>query len=225
MAEETRQDLKVVGNSATAGGQYRHVKITGECIMSGDVECERLACTGDGTVRGMLKTEELSLTGDLNVAGRLDAKKIRGTGDLVVDSSVCGEDIRFTGNIEVQGDCESGLMDVNGVCRVQGLLSAEQLKLKMFGPCYAREIGGGTLDVKRSKGSFWKHLFGQGSPIVLRAELIEGDVVELDYTSAALVRGKDVVIGPGCEIGRVEYWGTLEVHKEAIVNEQIRLSV
>jgi len=223
VTEGTKQDLKVVGNSSCAGGQYRRVKITGECVIAGDVVCERLSCTGDATVHGNLQAEELSMTGDMQITGHLDVRKIRGKGDLAIDSRICGEDISFSGNLEVQGDCESGLLEVNGGIQVQGLLSAERLQLRMLGPCQAREIGGGNLDVKRSKGTIWKQLFGQDSPVVLQAELIEGDVLSLDYTKAGVVRGKDVVIGPGCEIERVEYWGNLEVHPEASVKEQIYL--
>jgi len=224
VTEESKQDLKVVGNSSCAGGQYRRVKITGECAIAGDVECEKLSCTGDAAIHGNLLTGELSMTGDMQITGDVNAKKIRGKGDLVIDSRICGEEIRFTGNLEVQGDCESGLLEVNGGIQVQGLLSAERLQLRMLGPCQAREIGGGNLDVKRSIGTIWKQWFGQDSQVVLLAEVIEGDVLNLDYTKAGIVRGKDVVIGQGCEIGRVEYWGSLEVHPEASVKEQICLS-
>lgn len=224
MAEGTKQDLKVVGNSSCAGGQFRQVKITGECDITGDVECERLACTGDATIRGNLQTDELSLTGDIRITGSVGARKVSGTGDMVIDSGICGEEIRFTGNLEVQGDCESGSLEVRGGIYVQGLLSAERLQLRMLGPCQAGEIGGGNLDVKRSKGMIWKNLFAQNSQVILQAELIEGDVLSLDYTKSGVVRGKDVVIGPGCEIERVEYWGKLEVHPEAIVKERIRLN-
>lgn len=223
VAEGTKQDLKVVGNSSCAGGQYRRVKITGECTIAGNVECEKFSCTGDATVHGNLQTEELSMTGDMQITGDVEAKKIRGKGDLAIDSRICGEDVSFSGNLEVQGDCESGFLEVYGGIQIQGLLSAERLQLRMLGPCQAREIGGGDLDVKRSKGTIWKQLFGQDSSVVLHAELIEGDVVSLDYTKAGVVRGKDVVIGPGCEIERVEYWGKLEVHPEASVKEQIYL--
>lgn len=100
VTEGTKQDLKIVGNSSCAGGQYRRVKITGECVIAGDVVCERLSCTGDATVHGNLQAEELSMTGDMQITGHLGVRKIRGKGDLAIDSRICGEDISFSGNLE-----------------------------------------------------------------------------------------------------------------------------
>jgi hypothetical protein len=57
---------------------------------------------------------------------------------------------------------------------------------------------------------------------VLYADQIEGDKVELEHTEAGVVRGNHVKIGPGCEIGRVEYRDKLEVHKGSTVKEKVQ---
>ena len=58
---------------------------------------------------------------------------------------------------------------------------------------------------------------------VLEAELIEGEEIDLQATKAGVVRGRNVVIGPGCEIERVEYSGSLMVAPEAKVGEQVKV--
>ncbi len=52
--------------------------------------------------------------------------------------------------------------------------------------------------------------FSIGRTPSLRTNSIEGDRVELEYTTAMVVRGKEVIIGEGCKIDRVEYTETFQ---------------
>ncbi|TFE24298.1 bactofilin [Cohnella luojiensis] len=222
MTEENVRDLKMVGTTTSAGGRFRNVKLTGESVFSGDVDCFKLANTGEFIVNGSLRAIELKITGECKVQGSLQALSARGRGELMVSSGVRGENIKFTGSIEVGVDCEAGTLEVDGAINVAGLLSADWLELNMYGPCRAREIGGTTLLVKRSKATKLLNLLKSSGQAKLTADQIEGDKVELDHTEAGVVRGNNVKIGPGCEIGRVEYRDTLEVHKSSVVKESIR---
>ncbi|MFD0675060.1 bactofilin [Cohnella sp. GCM10027633] len=221
MNELRLPDLKIMGESTSNGGRFRNVRITGECVFHGDVDCTKLACTGNATVQGNLRAEELKLTGRCDL-GSIDAGIVTGRGELAVSSRLRGEHIKFTGHIEVDGDCEAGALEVGGAFTVNGLASAERLELRMYGPCRAKEIGGGTITVKRSRASTLVHLFSPDSAGDLTADSIEGDEVSLQHTKAGIVRGNRVTIGPGCEIGRVEYAKTLDIHKNAKVGEVIR---
>ncbi|MCL0069946.1 hypothetical protein M1O56_05235 [Dehalococcoidia bacterium] len=58
---------------------------------------------------------------------------------------------------------------------------------------------------------------------ILETELIEGDEILLEWTRAKTVRGKQIVIGEGCEIERVEYSESLEVDESARVGERVKL--
>ncbi|MCD9023884.1 hypothetical protein [Cohnella silvisoli] len=223
MAEEFRRDLKMVGETTSAGGKFRNVKIMGESVLSGDVDCIKLSCTGEITVNGGLRALELKLTGECDVKGIVHAVKIGGRGELDVLSGIRAEDIKFTGNVKTKGDCEAASFEVFGAFQIDGLLSAEKLEVSMYGPCVAREIGGGTLRFKRSKATVFKRLINSEDVAALSAQSIEGDVVDLEHTSASLVRGNNVKIGSGCEIDRVEYRDTLDIHKSAIVKEKIKI--
>jgi cytoskeletal protein CcmA (bactofilin family) len=225
VAEAIRRDLKVIGETSSAGGQFRHIKVTGECKFKGDVDCNKLASMGEVAINGNLRTDELKLTGQCEIKGRLDALTVRGRGELKVSSGMRGENIKFTGNIDTEGDCEAGAFEVSGGFNVRGLLSAESLEIKMFGPCHARELGGGKLRIKRSRTSAIVSLIKLKNlnSAVLNAELIEGDAIDLEYTVAAIVRGNSVTIGSGCQIDRVEYRDSLQVHKSAIVKDKVQL--
>jgi cytoskeletal protein CcmA (bactofilin family) len=212
----------MMGETTSAGGAYRNIKITGESTFVGDVDCIKLQHVGELSIQGNLKTEELKLTGECEVQGNLEASILRGRGEVKVSSGARIENIKFTGNLDAGGDCEAGTLEVDGAFTVSGLLSADSLEVKMYGPCKAREIGGTTLRVKRSRATKLLNFFMTRGDSVLTAEEIEGDVVELEYTSAAVVRGNRVVIGPGCQIGRIEYRDSLHIHKNSTVKENVQ---
>lgn len=201
---------------------FRDIKLTGESVLEGDVDCIKFANTGEVEVNGNLKAVEIKVTGECLIRGRLEAQTIRGRGEFKVSHSVRGEHIKLTGNLETGGDCEVGTCEAEGAFAISGLLSADLLDLKMFGPCKAREIGGTTLQVRRSKASRLLSIFRSSGLGVLTAEQIEGDKVDLEHTVANVVRGNRVTIGPGCEIGLVEYGETLTVHKSATVKKSVK---
>ena len=63
----------------------------------------------------------------------------------------------------------------------------------------------------------------RGAAAELTASSIEGDEIELEDTTADVVRGKRVVIGPGCHIKTVEYIDTLDVHEDAEVEKKTKV--
>lgn len=54
----------------------------------------------------------------------------------------------------------------------------------------------------------------------LIADVIEGDRVYLENTEAAVVRGKEVIIGPGCSIGTIEYENKYECDPHSQIKEK-----
>lgn len=223
MAETARKDMRVTGTSRSSGGAYRRVAITGECVLAGNVDCVALSGTGEIAVEGDLRAGEIGLTGNCAVKGKLQVGRLRGRGGLRAESELRGEALKFTGNVEAGGNCETGSFRLHGAFAVDGLLSADRLEARMFGPCRAREIGGGFISVKRSLSAGVVKTFSRQAAPMLSAELVEGDTVELQHAHVAVVRGRDVTVGAGCEIGRVEYRGKLNVHKRARIGEIVRL--
>ena len=222
MAEQVRKDIRMVGEVSSAGGYYRHVRLTGEATFSGDVDCVKLTQVGELEIGGGLKAGELKITGECDVRGRIDAGAVSGRGNLTTKAGMRADRLKFTGNVETAGDCEAGTFTLEGVFAVSGLLNADSIDIRMFGPCSAREIGGSKVIARKSRTKKLLGLIKADGNCVLNAEQIEGDYVELEHTEAAVVSGNRVEIGQGCRIGRVEYRSELDIHKSAIVNEVVQ---
>lgn len=109
----TRNNLKVVGTTNSAGGFFRDVKITGECHFSGDVDCEKLNVTGNIVVDGSLQMTKMKLTGGMMLKDHLQGNSLRGQGEIKA-ASVKIDDIHVNGNLEIDGDCEGEHLHISG---------------------------------------------------------------------------------------------------------------
>lgn len=225
MTEVIRNPLKIIGETKSAGGFYQNVNITGECQFNSDVDCLKLSLTGELQIAGSLRVQEIKITGECSVNGSFDGLSLRGRGEMKTAAELRADRIKFTGNLDVKGNCEAEEMLLSGTANVDGLLSADRLEISLFAPCFAKEVGGGSIRIKRSKAGAFLNLmkFKDGKSAIFHTGLIEGDSIELQHTRADIVRGGSVIIGSDCEIGTVEYRDTLKIHKNAVVKHQIKL--
>lgn len=234
--------VSIAGAGKVAGGEYHTVKISGSGRVEGNLVAEELRISGAGKVEGAAKVREIVVSGTgkfegpveaetLQCAGvckieaELHAKEVRVSGALKVEGNVKAAYFKASGGIKVEGDLEADLVSLSGKVAVHGLLSADRVEMKLEDTSTVREIGGGTIEVRRRRGGGFLEELGLSflrRPGTLQASSIEGDEVYLEGTQAELVRGKKVTIGPGCRIGRVEYEESLEVHPEAFVGEEVR---
>ncbi|WP_238652926.1 hypothetical protein [Paenibacillus piscarius] len=215
-----RNDLKILGTSSSLGGIFKDVKVTGECVFDGDVDCLGFNLTGEADISGNLRVHTMKLLGECTVKGRVDGNGLRGQGQITAGKGLRVEDVRYNGGMIVTGDCEAEKVQLTGVIEVSGLLNAEALELTLLGPCRADAVGGGTITVKRSRTGA---LLRPGKRISFETRLIEGDRIELQHTQAQIVRGGKVIIGPGCEIDTVEYRDLLEIHASSTVRNPVQL--
>ncbi|MFN7250296.1 MAG: polymer-forming cytoskeletal protein [Anaerobacillus sp.] len=234
-------DLIISGNGSTAGGTFTNVKLNGNGKVNGDIECQSLECNGSSKVEGNVKSKTTNVNGSTKFIGNLTSERVsfsgssRVEGDLTFDyliskgaskvtGGVKGEKMLVEGTIDIGADCEAEEANFQGSFTIDGLLNADKILVSLHGRCYAKEIGGEMINVKKSIGpslgldKFFKILSRD-----LTAEIIEGDVVELEYTKAKVVRGNKIKIGSGCEIELVEYKNQLETSKDAKVNESRKI--
>lgn len=242
MNQEAREALILSGSSETGGGSFTKVEINGSGKITGDVNCESLECNGSAKVYGNIISEYTVVRGSMDIQGDLTSDKIEvhGSSDVNgkaafrdmeikgqarVDQSLKGDHILLEGTIKVKGDCEVESADLKGAFTIGGLLNGDRISIELHGKAKVKEIGGETITVKRSGPSILNldKLIKTWSK-ELQAELIEGDVVKLEYTKAKVVRGNNVEIGPGCEIELIEYRNDLQVSDKAKVNKTENLS-
>lgn len=239
------RNITISGAGRIEGGVYGTVKIAGSGKVVGDLTAEEFKSAGSAKVEGNLKAqkfeaagsfkcegdfevEEGEAAGSFKVTGRIKAKELKLAGSAQA-KSITGGYLRAGGAISVQENVEVETFRLIGAFEVGGLLSADRVEVELEGRARAHEIGGEKIVVRAGQkgwGGFFSGalglLFGHTAPKELVVETIEGDEVELEATTAKLVRGGKVKIGKGCHIERVEYTESLEVAPGSVVKEEVR---
>ncbi|MFN3347000.1 MAG: polymer-forming cytoskeletal protein [Candidatus Bipolaricaulaceae bacterium] len=239
------RNVTISGAGRIEGGTYGTVKIAGSGKVVGDITAEEFKSAGSAKVEGNLKAqkfeaagsfkcegdfevEEGEAAGSFKVTGKVKAKELKLAGSAQA-KSITGGYLRAGGALTVEENVEVDTFRLMGAFEVGGLLSADRVEVELEGRAQAREIGGEKIIVRagqRGWGGLFSGalglLFGHGSPKELTVETIEGDEVELEATTAKLVRGGKVKIGRGCRVERVEYTDSLEVAPGAVVKEEVR---
>jgi cytoskeletal protein CcmA (bactofilin family) len=168
----------------------------------------------------------VTIRGEADVKGNLKAQKVKVQGELEVNGELFADEAKVTGNINTSGDCNAEIFTVEGGLTIDGLLNADIVKINLYWPCKVHEIGGSEITVKKSgKLSFLglKLIVTPGRQNELNADIIEGDRVYLENTTAKVVRGTDVTIGSGCKIELVEFTNSFnqDEKSEVIANKKI----
>jgi cytoskeletal protein CcmA (bactofilin family) len=232
------RNLIINGSGSYPGGIYDKVSIRGEGTIVNDVESSVFHVYGTSEARENVKTGSVKIMGEAEMKGDLAAtetlvmgtlmvgrnaslKKIKIFGMLEVGEKLSGDVATIKGSISVKGDVEYETFDSSGGFDIKGLLTADKVKIALrFGESNAEEIGGGKIIVKRKKNSILPFGKEEGT---LTAKVIEGDDIYLENTTAEVVRGNTVKIGPGCQIGLVEYTTELKNDSSSTIKTKTKV--
>lgn len=232
------ENLIINGSGSYPGGYYDKVSIRGEGTIVNDVECSvfhvygtseavenatvgSVKIIGEAEFKGNVEAGQTLVMGTMKVDGKALLKKVKILGILEAGERLSGDEATIKGSIAVNGDVEYETFESSGGFEIKGLLTAETIKVSLrFGESRAEEIGGGKITVKRKKNSLLPFGKDAGS---LTAKVIEGDDIYLENTKAAIVRGKQVKIGPGCQIGLVEYTNELTQDPSATIKTKTKI--
>jgi hypothetical protein len=191
------QNLKIEGIGTINGGEYGYVGIEGIGKCAGDIHSETLSIEGVFNSTGSIRT------------GRLECE-----GVATVDGNVFAVDAEIDGILTLKGGkLEATTILCDGVIKVNGQISADRIEAD--GVISANEIVGDNILIE----SPW-HLFGiftRGHCNRSRISLIEATTVSLVGVRAEQVSGKDVSIGRGCRVERVDCSGNLYISPNARV--------
>ena len=230
-------DLDVSGVSQMPGGEYGDVDISGAGKIEGNLRCRSLDISGAGKINGNVICDgDVDSSGAGTIYGSLVAGSVDASGAFTVkggctilDLLDCSGSFRCEGPLTAHRTDLSGMFHCSGdvsaeefegecVCRIDGLLNAEKIRLHLAGNSSIRDIGGSRINIYGKK-SGW--LFGGFSG--LKTDTIEADEIYLECTEADTVRGRRISIGHGCRIRRVEYSDSLTVAADAEVPEKIKI--
>lgn len=235
---EGKTTISISGSGSLAGGNYGSVRISGsgkstepftaDCVrIAGSaslatVETKELRIDGSAKFSGRVSAEKMSVSGVCKIEEDCEAANLQVSGSMSVQKGLRGTNGSVSGSIRVDGDMEFEDLAISGAASVSGLLNAETLTIHLGGSCEIGEIGGNTIfvDVPPRHLGFLGKLFGGLTTPTLKCGTIEGESIRLENTTCDTVRGKNVVIGPGCEIGLVEYSGNLTVNPDSRVQRQ-----
>ncbi|MGG1680099.1 cytoplasmic protein [Neobacillus sp. NRS-1170] len=231
-------NLIINGSGSYPGGRYDKISIRGEGTIVNNVDCSSfhvygtseavenvktgsVKILGEAEIKGNIEAEETLIMGTLSVGSRAQLKKIKILGLLEVGERLFGDQASIKGSIVVNGDVEYETFDSSGGFEIKGLLTADTIKVGLrYGQSTAEEIGGGKITVKKKKNS----LLPFGKEVgTLKVKVIEGDEIFLENTTADIVRGNQVKIGQGCQIGLVEYREHLSQDSQATIKTKTKI--
>ncbi|OCT10802.1 hypothetical protein A8709_22825 [Paenibacillus pectinilyticus] len=215
----SKRNLSISGIGSCNGGNFQVAKIEGLGRIDGDVTCTDFNVNGRAEVNGNISTETTEMKGTLTIQGDLKSKRARIYGRAKIEGHFAGENLEINGYTSITGNCEAEKFTANGRLQV-GTLNADTILITLHGYCKIGEIGGERIQIRKQAGidlARWLKILPLAIGNQLTAQTIEGDHIYLEYTTADVVRGQQITIGPGCEIGRIEYTSKLVQDKRSKV--------
>jgi cytoskeletal protein CcmA (bactofilin family) len=233
--------VKISGSGRILGDVIcDEVKVSGSAKFMGNVETENFNCSGSAKCVSDLDTKKLRISGSLFVDGKvsggdvhisgsfktrndLNVKSMYISGSMKTNGLVKAEVITVNGSLSAEKGSECEVFTAKGHLSMNGLLNAENVKITHSGfRSYVPEIGGETIEISRFDDSnFFTRMFTKifNARTNFKTDVIEGSAVKIDYTTASVVRGDAVTIGPKCNIDLVEYTEDIQIHPSAKIKE------
>jgi len=242
------KDVEISG-AGTIDGDLKAGSVTssGSLSVDGSVEADTLELSGSTEIEGDVKADEVDNGGSFSAGGDVEAKKFKSRGAFGIEGKLEADEI----DIRLHGDSEA--KELKGgeitVKRVKSSVSGSSKGGKVVvttskGGSSSTVVTGGT----QGRGGGFGMAIGigvaeggssgnvKGKVVVsggdggdgerkarLKTKRIEGDTVELENTTADLVKGGKVIIGRGCKIKTVEYTDSIEVNEKATVDKQVKV--
>ncbi|HOB20992.1 MAG TPA: hypothetical protein PKO35_09865, partial [Candidatus Atribacteria bacterium] len=192
------------------------ISVSGMVDFSSSVETGKLAVSGKVDIRGGLKCAEFANAGFTEIDGSLQAKHLSLSGICNIKGQADFYSAEVSGCLAVYGDASIYKFECReGVFEIKGNLNADSVYVELGrDDSHIRgDIRAESLVVKRVNS-------------VNNGKLLVNDIytvnAELENVKTSLLVGKDLIIGPGCVIDRVEYTGTLNIVDGAVVKEQVK---
>lgn len=231
--------MNIAGSGSLPGGEYNEgIHISGSGKVTGNTSCTEFSISGSGKVEGDLRCSgKTKIAGSGTIDGNLDTVEFSVSGSGKVNGAVQGKNCHISGsfhaaslttnNLHVggsfksDGDVSAENATIRGCITSGGLINAEKLDVEFDSTSSADSIGGSYIKI-RKKGSagsgFLGRMFGKKESGYFNVNgSIEGDVIDIEYTIADSVVGREVKIGPGCKIGSVTYTEKIQISNESEV--------
>ena len=183
---------------------------TGEIHVSGSGKFEDVKAAAVHA-SGSFIAKSLDVGGELRSSGSCKIKEKLNANDAHISGSLSANEAKFrnakiSGRFDCEGDAEAEEFLISGPVFIKGLLNAENVDIKLGFRKFTNvinSIGGTTIRIELREEAH--RPFAKTVAKTIVKESIEGDAIFLENTECPLVVGKNVIIGEGCKIGKVQY--------------------
>lgn len=214
-------DMNIAGRGTIFPGSYKNIKISGRATATGVVNCTGLEvsgkfesktvnCSGLVKVSGSSYFENDMKAGGVDISGSLKCdKSVTITGESKIMGSLScanlkAENMVVRGSVKCESDIEAENVSVIGMIYCDGKLKAKELEIKIEG---GAKLNIGSIECPKisiAPEYLPKNLVNRHDAGVITVGEIIGEDIYLENVIADVVKGKNVTIGEGCEIGKVE---------------------
>ena len=200
------KDFSIQGLGSISGGEFNRLTVEGMGTNHGDIIAEYLSIEGVFKSTGNVNAQVMECEGVADFSGNLRCKKVvmEGVLNLKAESKLEADDIVGEGCINTKADINADRIKLRGCVNAKGIYG-DQIEIE------SKQEGYSTIKRFLHKINLSEH--SKASNI----ELIEATKIILTGVSAKEVNGHDIVIGPYCEVEKVDCTGTLRVHETAKV--------
>jgi len=168
-------------------------------------------------MNGKASVDTFKMFGNSKVYDEIKGRNFKVFGNLELIKKMTGESCHVKGLMSSKDSVELDALSVKGGLDIEGLLNVGKLTVTLaHSTSRIKEIGGETIRIKGK----WLNFFGGQNRLVV--ESIEGDNIYLEHTTAKIVRGNHVTLGPGCDIELVEYQTSYKSNKTAKAHKVVR---
>jgi cytoskeletal protein CcmA (bactofilin family) len=181
----------------------------------GGGEFNTITISGVGTCSNDIKAENIRVEGVFNCSGAVDAGALYCKGVADFKSNIRAKKINVEGVLNEKNGTKIEAEEIicDGVIKTGGEISADVLRAD--GCIEASEIVGDQIKINTHylTSHFFKLFTRKHSDI----GLIEATTINLSGVNADNVNGKDITIGPECNIDNIDCSGTLYIDKTSYV--------
>jgi len=226
-------NLNVYSNSKILGGTYDNIRIFGSAEINGELIVSNMDVYGSTKFNFKSEIDALNVFGSCDFKAYVAVKNMDIKGTCSFDSQVKVDFLKVYGSVDfkenishakevnIYGNVDVKLLEadkivITGVIKCTEQLNCETVDISSISGSTIKEIVGTTINIKpklNTKTIEPIHI----EPIHI--EIIDGDNIYLEYVHAKVVRGNKVVIGPHCNIDKVEYKETVSISSDSNVKQ------
>ncbi|MGD6830967.1 hypothetical protein ACQCT5_02300 [Sutcliffiella halmapala] len=217
MTAITKKNIRIFGEGTSTGGIYNKVRIHGQGHIRGDLHCDTIKIFGDFKMNGKASVDTFKMFGNSKVYDEIKGRNFKVFGNLELIKKMTGDACLVRGWLSSKESVELDTLSVKGGLDIEGLLNVGKLTVTLaHSTSRIKEIGGETIRIKGK----WLNFFGGQNRLMV--ESIEGDNIYLEHTTAKIVRGNHITLGPGCDIEVVEYQSSYKSNKTTKAHKVVR---